>query len=181
MNKKLRWFSKPDSAHLVQFYSDETALLQPLFEYIRTGLVHGHTCVVIATRNHVAELNKMLINDNMNIKRLQDNGQYLTFDAAETLSKFMVNGLPDQKLFSETVGSVIERAIEKGAAVRAYGEMVAVLWKAGNKEGVIQLENIWNELGDKHSFSLYCAYPELHFLSYGNDLSKISNCHTITV
>ena len=46
-----------------------------------------------------------------------------------------------------------------GRPVRAYGEMVALLWDDGLVNAAIQLEAMWNELGRAHSFSLFCGYP----------------------
>jgi hypothetical protein len=37
--------------------------------------------------------------------------------------------------------------------------MVAVLWDQGNVAAAIALEDLWNDLGTKHPFSLFCAYP----------------------
>jgi signal transduction histidine kinase len=37
--------------------------------------------------------------------------------------------------------------------------MVALLWAEGNLEAAIQLEQLWNDLAQTHSFELLCAYP----------------------
>jgi anti-sigma regulatory factor (Ser/Thr protein kinase) len=42
--------------------------------------------------------------------------------------------------------------------VRIYGEMVALLWDAGNVTAAIALEALWNDLGRRLPFSLFCAY-----------------------
>jgi hypothetical protein len=44
------------------------------------------------------------------------------------------------------------------ATIRAYGEMVDVLWKAGQTDAAITLEMLWNSLASKHPFSLLCGY-----------------------
>jgi hypothetical protein len=61
-------------------------------------------------------------------------GRYIVLDAAETLQKFMVEGFPDAARFREVLSSVVVRArgaVEKGARVVAFGEMVALLWEDG--------------------------------------------------
>jgi len=45
-----------------------------------------------------------------------------------------------------------------GREVRAYGEMVALLWDAGDVLGAIELEKLWNELARDLNFSLWCAH-----------------------
>ena len=42
--------------------------------------------------------------------------------------------------------------------VRAYGEMVNLLWRDGKAQQAIELEQLWNELASKYSFALLCAY-----------------------
>jgi hypothetical protein len=38
----------------------------------------------------------------------------------------------------------------ENATVRAYGEMVDLLWKDGLEEAAIRLETLWNELANTH-------------------------------
>jgi hypothetical protein len=47
---------------------------------------------------------------------------------------------------------------EGAEGLRAYGEMVGVLWKARQFAAAIRLEQLWNRLLEQSSFSLYCAY-----------------------
>jgi PAS domain S-box-containing protein len=41
--------------------------------------------------------------------------------------------------------------------------MVSLLWTEGKVEAAVRLEQLWNELAKKHSFSLRCAYPVANF------------------
>jgi PAS domain S-box-containing protein len=86
----------------------------------------------------------------------------VALDAADTLSKFMRDGSPDPRAFANVVGGVFDRAravAGVGPRVAAFGEMVALLWAEGKPEAAIQLEQLWNDLAQTHSFSLRCAYP----------------------
>ena len=69
-------------------------------------------------------------------------GRLLLLDAEETLATFMAGRMPDAELFMATVGGVIEKRLRTGgtSGLRAYGEMVDVLWKAGNTDGALKLE-----------------------------------------
>ena len=42
--------------------------------------------------------------------------------------------------------------------LRAYGEMVGILWKARQFAAATRLEQLWNKLLEQSNFSLYCAY-----------------------
>src|SRR6185436_3303004 len=78
---------------------------------------------------------------------------------AETLSQFMVDGLPEPGRFQTVIGDVIASVTDGRARVKAFGEMVALLWSEGNHAAAIRLEELWNDLQKAHSFSLFCAYP----------------------
>jgi len=80
-------------------------------------------------------------------------------DAAETLSKFMVNGQLEEKIFLQVIDGIMARATQAGRNLRIFGEMVALLWAEGNRTATIRVEELWNELGKGHSFSIFCAYP----------------------
>src|SRR5262245_59867624 len=80
-------------------------------------------------------------------------------DAAETLAQFMVKGVPDPERFRSVVGGVVAQTVSRHGRVRAFGEMVALLWAKGEHSAAIQVEALWNELGKTHLFALLCAYP----------------------
>ena len=64
------------------------------------------------------------------------------------------------------IGSVLTRVrstIDQDARIAVFGEMVALLWADGNKEGAIRLERLWNDLAHTNSFALHCAYPRNGF------------------
>jgi len=105
--------------------------------------------------------------------------QYLSFDAATTLSKFMVNGSPDPRRFVEVLGSIIILAAQNQRRVRVFGEMVALLWADGNRKAAIHLEELWNDLGKSLSFSLFCTYPMQGFNgeTYEAEFAEICKLH----
>jgi signal transduction histidine kinase len=148
--------------HFVQFYEDDHSLVKSVGEFIGLGLRSNESAIVIATPEHRAELSKHLEMDGIHVSRAYEEGQYFLLDAAETLSKFMVNGSPDAKLFRESVGALVQRAT-RHRKLRAFGEMVALLHSEGNSKGAILLEQLWNDLGSDYSFSLFCAYPMQSF------------------
>ncbi len=60
--------------------------------------------------------------------------------------------------FFEVIRGVIRDAVGTGRPVRVCGEMVALLWDAGDVLAAIDLETLWNELAGELPFALYCAY-----------------------
>ncbi len=153
------WSEMSASEHFVQFYESEVFLLDSLSGFIDTGLSAGDACIVIATKAHRERLEERLKAKGLDLIAAHTRGEYIALDAVETLSKFMVDGLPEPQRFLEIIGSIIRQAGEGRLRVRAFGEMVALLWEEGNQAGAIHLEELWNDLAGIHSFSLFCAYP----------------------
>jgi MEDS: MEthanogen/methylotroph, DcmR Sensory domain len=116
---------------------------------------------VIATAEHSAAFTRKLAAAGIDVRAARDTGRLVTLDAGETLAGFMVNGSPDRERFDATVGTTVRalRARIPGGALRAYGEMVGLLWRAGEYAAAIKLEALWNALLRDEPIRLYCAYP----------------------
>lgn len=157
------WGEISPCEHLVQIYQDESAFLDSLEGFIAGGLRAGDGVVVIATLLHLASLNERLVARNIDIAAAIKTDQYLIFDAEETLAKFMVMGWPDEDFFRAFVTHILQRAKGNNRRVRAFGEMVALLWARGNTGATVQLEHLWHRLCQEFTFSLFCAYPKTGF------------------
>jgi MEDS: MEthanogen/methylotroph, DcmR Sensory domain len=173
--------------HSVQFYNDDPCLLEDLSRYVGGALGRGDSAIVIATQAHREGLKKILHLRGFDTSHPRLSRRYLEFDAAETLSKFMVDGLPDAAAFSEIVSHVLVRArvAAEGEHPRvvAFGEMVALLWAEGNAAGAISLERFWNDLAHTNSFSLHCAYPKSAFKQGHEDLFQkicVEHSHVVS-
>lgn len=147
-----------DFHHLLQFYKNEQLFISSLAEYFQKGLDRGETCIAIATPEHRAALKKALSNAGCDVDFKEMIGQIQFLDAKSTLAHFMVGDMPDAQSFDQVIGSLVPRFAE--GRIRAFGEMVVLLWEQGNYAGAIALEELWNELGQVRNFTLLCAYPE---------------------
>jgi PAS domain S-box-containing protein len=146
------------TSHLVLFYESDAFLADSLTRFIGDGLEAGDAAVVIATRSLHEQLAERLQARGLELTAAREEGRYIVLEAAETLSKIMHAGRPDEKRFVQVVGSVLSRAATIGR-VRAFGEMVGLLSAEGKSEAAIRLEGLWNELAREIPFSLLCAYP----------------------
>lgn len=153
-----QWSEMCDSDHFVQFYETDLFLLNSLSGYIGQGLEAGDACIVVATKAHREALEEQLKAQGLDVAAASATGQYLSFDATETLSKFMVDGQPEPGRFNQIIGDIVARAAIGRRRVRAFGEMVALLWAESNQTAAIRLEELWNDLQKAHAFSLFCAY-----------------------
>jgi signal transduction histidine kinase/CheY-like chemotaxis protein len=166
--------------HFVQFYEADEFLIDSLSGFIGAGLAADDACIVVATPAHRAALDARLQAAGLDTAAARESGQFISLDASEILSKFMSGGQPDPGLFAEVVGRIISRAAEGRGRVRIFGEMVALLWAEANYHAAIRLEELWNELHQTRSFSLFCAYPMQGFGGemLASGLSDVCTTHT---
>ena len=142
--------------HAVQFFDgDERALARNVARFLADGLQRGERALIVAgganSRAILAELARCVDAENaVAANRL------MLLDAARTLESIMVDGRPDPRRFREAIGMRV-RAF-KGADVRAYGELVGLLWEDGNRDGAAALEALWNEELARERCRLFCGY-----------------------
>jgi signal transduction histidine kinase/ActR/RegA family two-component response regulator len=166
------------SKHHVQFYENEEFLVGVVARFLRDGLTAGDPLVVIASSDHREKFTAAIKDEGLEVNHHIELGQLIFLDAQETLSTFMVNGMPDRQSFQEHVGAVVEkaRAGRPGVTVRAFGEMVDLLWRQGNARAAVRLEELWNELATIHEFSLLCAYTMGNFSGVAHSQKFESVC-----
>jgi hypothetical protein len=160
---RIFWGEIAPSQHFAQFYSDDAALLDTLTGFVGGGLNAGETAIVIATPEHLRALRIGLIRFGVDLQHATRNDQFVTLDAATALTSFMVGEMPDEGLFNSFVDGLLRRATVNGPRVRAFGEMVALLWANGLAAATVRLEFLWQQYCKRHSLSLFCAYPRAGF------------------
>lgn len=188
--------SRDSHGHVVQFYSEDKSLIETLGRFIGSALEAGDAAIVVATKTHRDGLAQQLESRGLNVASAIEEGRYVPLDAAETMAAIMVDGWPDESRFANHIGGVLARA--RSAAENAkqsrtsliieprvvvFGEMVALLWADGKHPSAIRLEQLWNDLGKTHSFSLRCAYPMggFHRQEHGEPFLKICAEHSAVI
>jgi hypothetical protein len=161
--------------HFVQLYEELDPLAEAVAQYVDAGLRRGEAAILIVTPEHrLAFLSKF------DFHQALSGGSLKLLDAERTLERFMANGMPEWSAFHRIVGGLIAELRLQYPAVRAYGEMVDVLWQRGSRDAAIRLEEYWNELGALQTFSLFCAYrmSALDSDAYGGPLESVCRTHT---
>lgn len=146
--------------HAVRFYNDADSLARHVAAFILDGFSHDRPAVVIATPEHRARILAHLRTQGIDIIRIQIDGELMLLDAVTLLAAFMIDGFPDVPRFRLLMASIVERANggNPDRAVRVYGEMVDVLWRAEQTAATLRLEMLWNQLAERHAFELLCGY-----------------------
>ena len=187
-NEKLETLSTPremevNHCHEVQFYSNDALLLARATYFIGAALMAGNAAIVFATRRHRDDLSRELKVQGVEVDAVIQRGAFVSLDAAEVLSTFVVNGRPDPirffEAFNKLIASVTMAAKTEHPRVAVFGEAVALLWAEGNVEGAIQLEKLGNDLAKTHEVDILCAYPlSLHIQKDGHAFRTVCEEHS---
>jgi MEDS: MEthanogen/methylotroph, DcmR Sensory domain/Histidine kinase-like ATPase domain len=145
--------------HLVQFYESDEQLVRTAGGYVVDGLRAGQAVIVIATRPHRRLFETAIAEAGIDVDEARGGGRLIMLDAHDTLDRFLVDGWPDGERFDAVIGTLVRQAAAAGTGVRAFGEMVALLWDDGRVPAALELEALWNRLGRQVPFSLFCSYP----------------------
>jgi hypothetical protein len=169
--------------HFVKFYEHDEELVQTVVPYLAVGLHSGDVTVVIATEAHRRAFETELVSNGVDIALAQANGSLLALEAESTLAAIVLDGQIDRDAFHEVIGGLIRQAANSGRRIRAFGEMVALLWDAGAVLAAIELEGLWNEIGHELEFSLFCAYPSASVVGHehAEALQQVCRMHSSVV
>jgi anti-sigma regulatory factor (Ser/Thr protein kinase) len=179
MNVQTREIAATTTEHVVQFYDRESDLACAVGAYLAQAVRAGDIAIVIATPDHRSAFERELAAAGA-LGDVNRGGSIVWFDAAATLARCMTDGRVDPEAFHTAVGGIVREAGQTGRAIRAYGEMVALLWDAGDVLDAIELEKLWNELARELEFSLWCAYHghSLAVHEHADELHEVCHLHT---
>jgi len=150
--------------HEVEFYSDEAALVVGFTRFIEASLKAGNAVIVVATEAHRKDLLASLQAHGVDVIAAIEQGRYIPLDAAETLSTFMVNHLPDPVRFFRVANDLIAPAARATAGgesrVAICGECASVLWAQGKADAAIQVEQLCNQLTKRYGMDVLCGLSQ---------------------
>ena len=163
------FFSTPDkypseenTFHKLQIYADDVSFMDGLAGFIAGGLNAGNAVAVLASEAHHQGIFQRLQSRGFDLDAIVKSGVYIPFDAAETLSSFIVDDKPDPNRLGSMVSGLIETARKgpKGRTRRVFacGECAPFLWSQGKLDAALRVEELWDELCHKYGLSTLCAY-----------------------
>jgi hypothetical protein len=174
-----------EPGHFVHFYEDDRFALENIGRLASRRMIRGDIGIFVATPAHLAIIEQELANARLDLGTLRAAGRFVTLDADATLSRFMMDGRPSESKFIEVVGGIIASAIKRNPnrPVLIFGEMVARLCAAGDPAAAIHLEQLWNALGRRIKFALWCAYPLSSFQTDagGDALIRVCSEHSLVI
>jgi hypothetical protein len=162
--------------HIVQLYQDADFYGEAISHFAAEGLARGESIIVVATGPNWANISSRLLSKGFDPADLFRSGQLTLLDAEETLPKFLVGGMPDPNVFKPLAKATIDRARADGKypRVRWWGEMVNLLYVAGNQSGSTRLEELFDEVAHEQSIAIFCSFlmdkydPKIYDHAFGD-------------
>lgn len=183
MTTDLRDSALESGDHVVQFYEREVDLFEVVGQDLARAARARETSIVIASETHRRAFETELERAGIDTVEARRTGRLMMFDATSTMTQFMVEGQIDQGDFRRVLGGILDKGFDVGRPVHVYGEMVALLWDAGDVLAALELESLWNDLIESHHFSLLCAYPSASVAGseHAEALQHICHLHSSVV
>jgi len=163
--------------HLVEFYDDDGVLTGKIAHFLANGWERGEAVVAVATGHHKQAIFERL--DRLGIDPCERR-RACFLDAHEILERILVDGRADWTRFGNHVAAVVHELQARHGSVRAFGELVGVLWRRDQLAAALRIEEFWSRTLSTCNVSLFCAYP-IDLLSRrfdGQAVNAILRAHT---
>ena len=155
------------STFLLRYCQDNRALTVSAADFLADGIASGEPAVVFATPARREAICECLRERGLDVSYLERESVLTLLDARATLATFMGSDISDAHKFSHSVGAAVERlcAANHGSPVRAFEEMVSLLWQDGNTRAAVRLEDLWAALTGTQPLLVLCSYAGGDFLT----------------
>ncbi len=146
--------------HVVQLYQDQDFLNRAVCRFAASALANGEGVILVPTVKHWDAFCPRLVAEGIDVDAAQKRGQLTIVDADETLPRFMHDGMPDSPVFLGLAADVVARARggNRFPKVRWWGEMVNILWERGDVAASMNLEDLFDQLAQKHDIAIFCSF-----------------------
>lgn len=169
--------------HLAHFYEPGASnLVTSVARHIAGALGGGHVALVVAQAERLNGIHDALEALDVDTRDAVKRGRLDYLDGLDVLHALMFAGRPDPEAFDRVIGQKVREMLGRRHApsLYAYGELVGMLWNAGNEVGAIEVERLWNQLLEDLPASLHCGYPMSGFdqAVWSDTMEAVLSLHT---
>jgi DNA-binding NarL/FixJ family response regulator len=149
--------------HAAGFHPDDASLLEEYGLFAEAVLQAGRSLIVVSIGARRRALDQELRARALDVDGLASEGRYRWLDVADALSRFLAGDRIDETRFWSSIPPLVLDAARTSAAphrrVAVWGEIAPTLWRSGNVEAAIRLEQLWDALAQAYGVETLCAYP----------------------
>jgi hypothetical protein len=166
--------------HPCSFYSEDSVLASTVASFLAPAFAEHQALIAIGTPEHLAAIEDRLRSTGHDIDGARASGQYASVDAHWAVQQLTAYGMPTAERFNAILGPHIKRAADEYGSIRAFGEIVSLLWRDGKRQAALRLEELWNEALGYHPLALLCGYNVRSFTDAADAKGVIGiiNSHT---
>jgi hypothetical protein len=166
--------------HPCSFYSDDAVLASTVAMFLAPAFAARQALIAIGTPEHLSAIEERLRSSGHDIDGARASGQYASVDAEWVLQQLTTHGMPTAERFNAVLGPHLKRAVDEYGSVRAFGEIVSLLWRDGKRQAALRLEELWNDALGYHPLALVCGYNVRSFndAADAKGVIGIINSHT---
>jgi MEDS: MEthanogen/methylotroph, DcmR Sensory domain len=146
--------------HAVQILEAAGHQADALASYVAAAVRSDAPAVVISRADHWQSLARELDARGLDPSALQRQRLLTYRNAEDTLEELIRGGSPDSAAFMRVIGGLLDdvATLFPGQTIRAFGEMVDVLWARGEEQAALAVEELWHDLARTRRFALLCSY-----------------------
>lgn len=169
--------------HLVQIYRDHGFLADAVAAWLAPALEAGGGAILVCTPPSRARVLAVLDAAGARATAAHAEGRIAILDAADLWARICPAGtldVPAFKALAAAHAARVRAACPAGGPIRAWGELVDLLWKRGEPAQAERLESAWNEVIDAEGIRLLCSYEmdNLAPRTHGGDLRRVCASHS---
>lgn len=145
--------------HNADLCENDAALAESVADFMANGHFLAEPMVLITTPERRESISASLARMGVSWPELEEKGHATFRNGLDLLDRFMVDGMPDEAAFADTLEEVLQHP-RRGPTrrIRCFGDMVDVLCAREQPAAALRLEQLWNSLARFHRFSLLCGY-----------------------
>lgn len=148
--------------HVAQFYAHPGERDRAVVDWIRPALEKGAGAILICTPANAAAVRDGLRGHGLDPVALERAGRLHVVRARDLMSRFIDDEGPRPVTFRALAHDLVVKVRmacgDRHAEVRAWGEMVHLLWEGGRPDAAHRLEELWNEALPDANVHLLCSY-----------------------
>lgn len=162
--------------HRIGLYDTDAFLVSTVAAFVRDAFAVGAIVDVLLLPSHQQALSDLLTASGIDVDAAIERGRFVPVDAEELLRELMNGGRFDRSVYITAAEEQLRAARQQGRELHICGNLVSLLWGAGDIATVLALEGLVNELPAVQDLRLLCMYDASVFHGDGGPDHFLSVC-----